>query len=51
MLKVPQEILDEIATHERDMLIREHGLEKAEEILLNRNSGDLTYEMDVEKML
>lgn len=30
----------------REQLIREHGVEKAEEMLLNESLGELTYEMD-----
>lgn len=50
MQQVPQEILDEIAERNREMLIREHGLVKAEEILLNRELGELTCELDAEEM-
>ncbi len=49
MIDVPQEILDEIAAREREALIMQHGVEKAEEILLNRSLGELTYELDAEE--
>lgn len=34
---------------ERKMLTEKHGQEKADEILLNRELGELTYEMDVDE--
>lgn len=53
MAAIPKEVLDQINADierlERERLIREHGVEKAEEILLNRELGELTYELDAEE--
>lgn len=43
MSKLPKWMEDELKEVEREGLIRKHGLEKAEEILLDRELGNLTY--------
>lgn len=43
MSKIPKWMEDELRAIEREGLIREHGEEKAEEILLDRELGNLVY--------
>lgn len=43
MSKMPKWMEDELKAIEREGLIREHGEEKAAEILLDRELGNLTY--------
>ena len=46
MSKTPQWMLDDIERITREALVSKYGQEKADEILLNADLGELTYEMD-----
>ncbi|MBK6589885.1 MAG: hypothetical protein IPG22_16480 [Acidobacteria bacterium] len=48
MSKLPKWMEDELREVEREGLILKHGLEKAEEILLDRELGNLQYVFDEE---
>jgi hypothetical protein len=51
--EIPQHIIDEAnrigREMERKILIERYGLERAEEILVSRELGDLEYDMNVEE--